>query len=178
MTLLKIDLKDVVGEVCPSDHVRVWAPAHREGPNGETVNPRPVKIPLVNGVGEQEVFPGPLVIEIVAHDSRQDTRAKQVDIPDQASITLTEALDGAFVYTPAVVSRVAQDAAAAKAAALAAQEAVDTPGRQGDDGLTPYIQGGTWWIGDQDTGVTAEVTAPTVTETAPGSGLYAIGGTP
>lgn len=118
MTKLVINLRDVIEEVHPSDHLRVWAPTHRAGPNGETVTTRPVKIPLVDGVGEQEVLPGPLVIEIVAYDARQDTRAKQVVIPDDVDeITLAELLEGSFTYTPAVVSRVARDAADAREAA-------------------------------------------------------------
>ena len=29
-------------------------------------------------------------------------------------------------------------------------------GKDGEDGQTPYIQNGTWWFGDEDTGIKAE----------------------
>lgn len=72
-------------------------------------------------------------------------------------------------------------AARAVAAAEAAEAAVNTPGRKGDDGLTPRIQEGTWWIGDHDTEVPAQGPPGeggetiTLVEDPPGSGLFVIG---
>ena len=64
MTLLEINLTDVLLETEPDDKVIVWAPVMREGPDGQLVGTRRKEIPLTDGVGADEVVPGPLMVQV------------------------------------------------------------------------------------------------------------------
>ena len=80
MTLLEINLTDVLSETDPDDRVVVWAPAFREGPDGQLVGPRQKAIPLVDGVGSDEVVPGPLMVQVRCK-AMSDTLPREVVVP-------------------------------------------------------------------------------------------------
>lgn len=91
MTLLQINLVDVLSESSPDDCVIIWSPELRAGPNGSVVNTRRKEIWLTNGVGEDEVIPGRMNVQISCKGVR-DTSVREVDVPDQVSVTLAELL--------------------------------------------------------------------------------------
>ena len=109
MTLLEINLTDVLLETDPDDKVVVWAPVMREGPAGQLVGPRRKSIPLVDGVGSDEVVPGPLMVQVQCK-AMSDARPREVVVPEEGPVTLTALLDsvGAFTYAPPVIGQVAQ----------------------------------------------------------------------
>lgn len=126
MTLLEINLTDVLSETDPDDRVVVWAPVLREGPSGALIGTRGKAIPLTDGVGSDEVVPGPLMVQVQCK-AMSDTRPREVVVPDEGPVTLTGLFDsaGAFTYSPAVVGQVAQYRAEAVQAAADADLAAD-----------------------------------------------------
>ena len=129
MTLLEINLTDVLSETDPDDRVVVWAPEFREGPAGQLVGPRRKSIPLVDGVGSDEVVPGPLMVQVQCK-AMSDTSPREVAVPEEGPVTLTALMDGAgaFTYAPPVVGRVALDAQRAEDAAVRAETVADAFG--------------------------------------------------
>lgn len=88
MTLLLINLVDFLRETDPDDRVVVWSPVLTEGTDG-FVRPRVTTIPLSDGVGQRELEPGPLMIQIQCR-ALAETRPRKVNVPDQESISLLD----------------------------------------------------------------------------------------
>ncbi len=120
MTLVTIDLGDVAGGHDPDDHVIIRAEAFRESPGGGITSTAEVTIPLVDGVGQREVKPGPVVVSFRCQ-AVADTREKRGVVPNEGPVDLGDVIAGDFVYTPAVVSQVALDAQRAEDAADSAE---------------------------------------------------------
>lgn len=117
MTTIIVDLHSAGHESHPDDKVKVWSPINREGTGGVTVSTAVTTIALVDGQGQQEVEPGPLMIQLQCRGI-SDTASKEVNVPDQASVSLWELLEQVFEYEPPVGDRVVQDIIDALNAAL------------------------------------------------------------
>ena len=171
MTLLEINLTDVLLETDPDDKVVVWAPVMREGPAGQLVGPRRKSIPLTDGVGSDEVVPGPLMVQVQCK-AMSDARPREVVVPEEGPVTLTGLLDsaGAFTYSPAVVGQVAQmrdDAEAARDVSMEAAAAATTAVTNVETQLSGYVASA------EDAADSAEnAAAVAFTEDPAGSGLY------
>ena len=104
MTLVTIDLGDVAGGHDTDDHVVIRAEAFRESPGGGVTSTAEVKIPLVDGVGQAEVEPGPVVVSFRCR-AVSDTREKRGVVPEDGPVGIEDVIAGAFEYTPPVVNR-------------------------------------------------------------------------
>lgn len=104
MTLVTIDLGDVAGGHDPDDHVIIRAAAFREAQGGGVTSTAEVKIPLVDGVGQAEVVPGPVVVSFRCQ-AVADTREKRGVVPEAGPVGIEEVIGEAFEYTPPVVNR-------------------------------------------------------------------------
>lgn len=104
MTLVTIDLGDVAGGHDPDDHVVIRAEAFRESQGGGITSTAEVVIPLVNGVGQAEVEPGPVVVSFRCQ-AVADTREKRGVVPSSGTVGIEDVIAGAFEYTPPVVNR-------------------------------------------------------------------------
>lgn len=104
MTLVNIDLGDVAGGHYPDDHVIIRAENFRESPTGGITSTAEVVIPLVDGVGQAEVEPGPVVVTFRCR-AVADTREKRGVVPESGPVGIEEVIAGAFEYTPPVVNR-------------------------------------------------------------------------
>lgn len=120
MTLVTIDLGDVAGGHDPDDHVVIRAEAFRESQGGGITSTAEVTIPLVDGVGQAEVEPGPVVIAFRCR-AVADTREKRGVVPDTGPVGIERVLENAFEYLPPVVNRALEtikDAVAAEVDAI------------------------------------------------------------
>lgn len=104
MTLVTIDLGDVAGGHDPDDHVVIRAEAFRESQGGGITSTAEVAIPLVDGVGQAEVEPGPVVVAFRCR-AVADTREKRGVVPDAGPVGIEKVLEAAFEYLPPVVNR-------------------------------------------------------------------------
>ena len=104
MTLVTIDLGDVAGGHDPDDYVTIRAEAFREAVGGGITSTAEVKIPLVDGVGQAEVEPGPVVVSFRCQ-AVADTREKRGVVPETGPVGIEDVIGGAFEYTPPVVNR-------------------------------------------------------------------------
>lgn len=103
MTLVTIDLGDVAGGHDPDDHVVIRAEAFRESQGGGITSTAEVVIPLVDGVGQAEVEPGPVVVAFRCR-AVADTREKRGVVPGEGPVGIEDVIGGAFEYTPAIVN--------------------------------------------------------------------------
>lgn len=120
MTLVTIDLGDVSGGHDPDDHVVIRAEAFRESPGGGITSTAEVTIPLVDGVGQAEVEPGPVVVAFRCR-AVADTREKRGVVPDTGPVGIEKVLENAFEYLPPVVNHALEtikDAVAAEVDAI------------------------------------------------------------
>lgn len=122
MTLVTIDLGDVTGGHDPDDHVVIRAEAFRESQGGGITSTAEVVIPLVDGVGQAEVEPGPVVVAFRCR-AVADTREKRGVVPDEGPVGIEEIIGGAFEYTPSVVNRGLDQIEGARENALAQVDA-------------------------------------------------------
>ena len=104
MTLVTIDLGDVAGGHHPDDHVIIRAEAFRESQGGGVTSTAEVVIPLVDGVGQAEVEPGPVVVAFRCR-AVADTREKRGVVPESGPVGIEQVIYAAFTYTPPVVNR-------------------------------------------------------------------------
>jgi|LSQX01.1.fsa_nt_gb hypothetical protein len=172
-----IDMSSVAG-VAEQEAPSFAAPRMREAVNGGITTPTPSTPVLENGVGEVTLKPGPVVVSWGGKFARTCT----VPADGRESMTLAELLRPSLPPSDVALS----DFEALLAAVRAERERVEdliageaAEGPPGPPGLTPHIQGGTWWIGDEDTGVSAQGPAGdggvNLVEDPPGSGLFVIG---
>ena len=117
MTLVTIDLGDVAGGHDPDDHVIIRAEAFRESPGGGVTSTAEVKIPLVDGVGQAEVEPGPVVVSFRCR-AVADTREKRGVVPASGTVGIEKVLENAFEYLPPVVNDALETIQGAVAAAV------------------------------------------------------------
>ena len=103
MTLVTIDLGDVSGGHHPDDYVIIRAENFREAMGGGVTSTAEVTIPLVDGVGQAEVEPGPVVVSFRCQ-AVADTREKRGVVPETGPVSMEQVLYGSFIYTPPVVT--------------------------------------------------------------------------
>ena len=103
MTLVTIDLGDVAGGHHPDDYVTIRAENFRESPGGGITSTAEVVIPLVDGVGQAEVEPGPVVVAFRCQ-AVADTREKRGVVPETGPVGIEDVIYESFIYTPPVVS--------------------------------------------------------------------------
>lgn len=103
MTLVTVDLGDVAGGHDPDDHVVIRAEAFRESRGGGITSTAEVVIPLVDGVGQAEVEPGPVVVAFRCR-AVADTREKRGIVPDTGPVGIEKVLENTFEYLPPVVN--------------------------------------------------------------------------
>lgn len=102
MTLVNIDIKNVASETHPDDRV-VFSPPHvRERPDGGLVSTAEVVVPLVDGVGEIELVPGPVTVTFQCRGIA-DTRPKSGTIPDTGQVDIVDVISDNLTYSPEVV---------------------------------------------------------------------------
>ena len=146
-----IDMSSVAG-VAEQEAPSFAAPRMREAVNGGITTPTPSTPVLENGVGEVTLKPGPVVVSWGGKFARTCT----VPADGRESMTLAELLRPSLPPSDVALS----DFEALLAAVRAERERVEdliageaAEGPPGPPGLTPHIQGGTWWLGEVDTGV-------------------------
>lgn len=127
MTLVKIDIKNVASETHPDDRVVFYSPELRERPGGGLVSTAEQVVPLIDGVGDVELVPGPVTVTFQCRGIA-DTKAKRGTVPDDGPVELGDVIAGDFVYTPAVVSAAVQARNEAQAAADRAEAGADRVG--------------------------------------------------
>lgn len=93
MTLVTIDLGDVAGGHDPDDHVIIRAEAFREAVGGGITSTAEVLIPLVDGVGQAEVEPGPVVVSFRCR-AVADTREKRGVVPETGPVGIEDVIGG------------------------------------------------------------------------------------
>lgn len=118
MTLVNIDIKNVASETHPDDRVVFYSPTLREAPGGGITSTAETVVPLVDGVGEIELVPGPVAATFQCRGI-SDTRPKSGVVPDVGPVGIEEVIAGAFEYLPPVVNRGLDEINDALAAALA-----------------------------------------------------------
>lgn len=117
MTLVTIDLGDVAGGHDPDDHVVIRAEAFRESQGGGITSTAEVVIPLVDGVGQAEVEPGPVVVAFHCR-AVADTREKRGVVPGEGPVGIEKVLENAFEYLPPVVNQALETIKGAVAAEI------------------------------------------------------------
>lgn len=132
MTLVKIDIKNVASETHPDDKVIFRSPAVREAPGGGITSTAEAVVPLVDGIGEKELAPGPVIVTFQCRGIA-DTHPKRGTVPDKGSVPVADVIGGSLTYTPEVVSAtqaVRDEAVRAAADAKVAEELAE--GHAGD----------------------------------------------
>lgn len=127
MTLVKIDIKNVASETHSDDRVVFYSPELREAPGGGITSTAEAVVPLVNGVGEKELTPGPVTVTFQCRGIA-DTKPKRGTVPDEGPVELGDVIAGDFAYTPAVVSAAVQARNEAQDAADRAEAGTDRVG--------------------------------------------------
>ncbi|MDO5374228.1 MAG: hypothetical protein Q4F10_12310 [Corynebacterium glutamicum] len=102
MTLVNIDIRNVASETHPDDRVVFYSPTLREAPGGGLVSTAEQVVPLVDGVGEIDLTPGPVTVTFQCRGI-SDTRPKSGTVPDTGPVDIADVIDNALVYSPEVV---------------------------------------------------------------------------
>lgn len=129
MTLVNIDIRNVASETHPDDRVIFQSPTFREAPDGGIISTAETVVPLVDGIGEKELAPGPVIVRFQCRGIT-DTRPKRGTVPDDGEVGIEDVIGGAFTYAPPVVNRALEQINTARDEALgqvsgAVDEAVD-----------------------------------------------------
>ena len=103
MTLITIDIKNVASETHPDDKVVFRSPVVREAPGGGITSTAETVVPLVEGVGEKELRPGPVIVTFQCR-GMADTRPKRGTVPNAGPVTVADVIGQNFTYTPPVVN--------------------------------------------------------------------------
>lgn len=132
MVLVKIDIKNIASETHPDDKVVFRSPVVREAAGGGLVSTADEVVSLVDGVGEVNLTPGPVIVTFQCR-GMADTRPKRGTVPDSGPVTVVDVIGGNFTFTPEVVGaaqtarnqavQAASDAEAAEEAAEGYAEA-------------------------------------------------------
>lgn len=126
MTTVVINVGDFGAQSQPGDAVILAAPAFRESHSGTTlVSTAPRRVELVNGNATVDgVEPGPLLVAFHCRNIR-DSSPKQVIVPDNGTVTLSELMRSTFNYTPPIVGNVGEAADNAAGSARSASTSAD-----------------------------------------------------
>ncbi|WP_211438912.1 hypothetical protein [Corynebacterium glutamicum] len=134
MVLVKIDIKNIASETHPDDKVVFRSPVVREAAGGGLVSTADEVVGLVDGVGELELVPGPVIVTFQCR-GMADTRPKRGTVPNSGPVTVADVIGQNFTFTPEVVGaaqtarnqavQAAADAEAAEVAAEGHAEAAD-----------------------------------------------------
>lgn len=103
MTLVNIDIKNVASETHPDDRVVFSSPTLREAPGGGITSTAETVVPLVDGVGEIELVPGPVNATFQCRGI-SDTRPKSGTVPDVGPVGIEDVIGESFTYTPPIVN--------------------------------------------------------------------------
>lgn len=117
MVLVKIDIKNIASETHPDDKVVFRSPVVREAVDGGLVSTADEVVSLVDGVGEVELVPGPVIVTFQCR-GMADTRPKRGTVPDSGPVTVADVIGQNFTFTPEVVgaAQAARDQAVQAAA--------------------------------------------------------------
>lgn len=132
--LVTIDIKNVASETHPDDKVVFRSPVVREAAGGGLVSTADEVVTLVDGVGEIELVPGPVIVTFQCR-GMADTRPKRGTVPDVGPVTVADVIGQNFTFTPEVVgaaqaarNQAVQAAADAEAAEVAAEGHAEAAG--------------------------------------------------
>lgn len=103
MTLVTINLKNVGSGNYPSDKVIFYSPVYREAPGGGIVSTAEFPVELANGVGQQELVPGPVTV-VFQCKGIADTAPKQGTVPDSGTVDLFDVIGGSLTYAPPIIT--------------------------------------------------------------------------
>lgn len=142
MVLVKIDIKNIASETHPDDKVVFRSPVVREAVGGGLVSTADEVVSLVDGVGELELVPGPVIVTFQCR-GMADTRPKRGTVPDSGPVTVADVIGQNFTFTPEVVGaaqaarnqavQAASDAEAAEEAAGGHAEAAGNSANAASD---------------------------------------------